>query len=141
MATITNNAIAAALTGKASTPAGSAMGKGERPQAEIYLNIGLTIQVPNSETGEMEDVFLSLPYGLPVDTMNELVIRGNNAEWNQTAAARNDLLKALVQMGQSLEAGTGKAMANLEVQLYKRNEQKEAHADNNVMAQLLAKLG
>lgn len=137
MATITNNAIAAALAGKKET--GSAMGKGERPQADVYLNIGITVQIPNAD-GQMEDVFLSLPYGLPLDTMNELVIRGNNTEWNQTAAARNDLLKALVQMGNSLDSGTGKVMANLEVQLYKRNEQKEAHADNNVMSQLLAKL-
>ncbi len=139
MATINNpqSLISSALTGNkgaGNRPAG------DRPQADIFVNVGITVQIPD-ENGEPQDVFLSLPFGLPLDTMNELTIRGNNKEWNETAAARNELLKALVQLGQSLEHGTGKEMPNLSVQLYRRKEEVEHKPTNNVMAQLLAQIG
>lgn len=130
-----NNAssiIGAALNGKATNNT-------QRPQAEIFLNVGITVQLPNEE-GEMVDTFLSLPFGLPLDTMNELVIRGNNAQWNEQAAARNELLKALVKMGESLEAGSGTELPKLQVQLYRRKAQEEHIASNNAMSQILAAL-
>ncbi|ECQ2933722.1 hypothetical protein PJM40_0011 [Salmonella phage vB_SenP_UTK0002] len=130
-----NNAssiIGAALGGK---PAAGA----QRPQAEVFINVGINVQMPNEE-GEMVDTFLSLPFGLPLDTMNELVIRGNNQQWNEQAAARNELLKALVKMGEALDAGTGTEMPKLSVQLYRRKAQEEHQASNNAMAQILAAL-
>lgn len=130
-----NNAssiIGAALNGKATNNT-------QRPQAEIFLNVGITVQLPNEE-GEMVDTFLPLPFGLPLDTMNELVIRGNNAQWNEQAAARNELLKALVKMGESLEAGSGTELPKLQVQLYRRKAQEEHIASNNAMSQILAAL-
>ncbi|AIX12365.1 single-strand DNA-binding protein [Escherichia phage Pollock] len=130
-----NNAssiIGAALNGKATNNT-------QRPQAEIFLNVGITVQLPNEE-GEMVDTFLSLPFGLPLDTMNELVIRGSNAQWNGQAAARNELLKALMKMGESLEAGSGTELPKLQVQLYRRKAQEEHIASNNAMSQILAAL-
>lgn len=130
-----NNAssiIGAALNGRATNNT-------QRPQAEIFLNVGITVQLPNEE-GEMVDTFLSLPFGLPLDTMNELVIRGNNTQWNEQAAARNELLKALVKMGESLEAGSGTELPKLQVQLYRRKAQEEHIASNNAMSQILAAL-
>lgn len=130
-----NNAssiIGAALNGRAANNT-------QRPQAEIFLNVGITVQLPNEE-GEMVDTFLPLPFGLPLDTMNELVIRGNNAQWNEQAAARNELLKALVKMGESLEAGSGTELPKLQVQLYRRKAQEEHIASNNAMSQILAAL-
>lgn len=130
-----NNAssiIGAALNGRAANNT-------QRSQAEIFLNVGITVQLPNEE-GEMVDTFLPLPFGLPLDTMNELVIRGNNAQWNEQAAARNELLKALVKMGESLEAGSGTELPKLQVQLYRRKAQEEHIASNNAMSQILAAL-
>lgn len=130
-----NNAssiIGAALNGRAANNT-------QRPQAEIFLNVGITVQLPNEE-GEMVDTFLPLPFGLPLDTMNELVIRGNNAQWNEQAAVRNELLKALVKMGESLEAGSGTELPKLQVQLYRRKAQEEHIASNNAMSQILAAL-
>lgn len=130
-----NNAssiIGAALNGRATNNT-------QRPQAEIFLNVGITVQLPNEE-GEMVDTFLSLPFGLPLDTMNELVIRGNNTQWNEQAAVRNELLKALVKMGESLEAGSGTELPKLQVQLYRRKAQEEHIASNNAMSQILAAL-
>lgn len=132
-ATNASSIIGAALGNKASGPASA------RPQAEIFINVGITVQMPNEE-GEMVDTFLSLPFGLPLDTMNELIIRGNNAQWNEQAAARNELLKALVKMGESLDAGTGSELPKLQVQLYRRKAQEEHVASNNAMAQILSAL-
>lgn len=125
-----------ALSGNKSAPAAN---NAQRPQAEIFINVGIPVQMPN-ENGEMEEVFLSLPYGLALDTMSELVIRGNNQQWNDQAAARNELLKALVKMGTSLEAGNGTELPKLQVQLYRRKEQVEHTASNNAVSQILSAL-
>lgn len=124
-----------ALSGNKAPAANNA----QRPQAEIFINVGIPVQMPN-EQGEMEEVFLSLPYGLALDNMSELVIRGNNQQWNDQAAARNELLKALVKMGSSLEAGTGTGLPKLQVQLYRRKEQVEHTASNNAVSQILSAL-
>ncbi|EBV1531745.1 hypothetical protein DNY80_22920 [Salmonella enterica subsp. enterica serovar Kentucky] len=135
-----NNAsslISQALGGK---PAGR--GNEPRPQAEFFINVGVLITRTIERDGEMveEEILLSLPFGLPLDTMNELVIRGNNEQWNADAAARNELLKALVKMGEGLDAGTGKMLPKLAVQLYRRKDQVEAAADNSTMATILSAL-
>ncbi|EFR8087445.1 hypothetical protein H0090_004553 [Salmonella enterica] len=113
-----------------------------RPQAEFFINVGVPITRQVERDGEMveEEILLSLPFGLPLDTMSELVIRGNNEQWNADAAARNELLKALVKMGEGLDAGTGKMLPKLAVQLYRRKDQVEAAADNGTMATILSAL-
>lgn len=137
MAIVNNNAsslISQALGGK---PANR--GNEPRPQAEFFINVGVPITRTIERDGEMveEEILLSLPFGLPLDTMSELVIRGNNEQWNADAAARNELLKALVKMGEGLDAGTGKMLPKLAVQLYRRKDQVEASADNGTLATIL----
>lgn len=137
MATINNSNEARSIIGAAlgSKTAGRS-GNGDRPQAEFFINIGVTVPMPDEE-GNMVDTFLSLPYGLPLDTMSELVIRGNNEVWNNQAAARNELLKALVKMGGELEAGSGQELPKLQVQLYRRKEQTEHTASTNAVSAIL----
>ena len=140
MAIVNNNAsslISQALGGKPAS-----RGNEPRPQAEFFINVGVPITRQVERDGEMveEEILLSLPFGLPLDTMNELVIRGNNEQWNADAAARNELLKALVKMGEGLDAGTGKMLPKLAVQLYRRKDQVEAAADNSTMATILSAL-
>ena len=140
MAVVNNNAsslISQALGGKPANRGGE-----PRPQAEFFINVGVPITRQVERDGEMvtEEILLSLPFGLPLDTMSELVIRGNNEQWNADAAARNELLKALVKMGEGLDAGTGKMLPKLAVQLYRRKDQVEAAADNSTMATILSAL-
>ena len=120
MATITNantaSLIAAALGGNTQTSA-----KEDKKQAQIYLNIGITIPLPNAQ-GETVDTFVSLPFGLPLDTMSKMVSRGNNPEWNQMVGLKNSLLEALSTLGESLEKGSGKVLPKLECQLYHRKD-------------------
>ena len=137
MATINNSNEARSIIGAAlgSKTAGRS-DNGDRPQAEFFINIGVTVPMPDEE-GNMVDTFLSLPYGLPLDTMSELVIRGNNEVWNNQAAARNELLKALVKMGGELEAGSGQELPKLQVQLYRRKEQTEHTASTSAVSAIL----
>jgi hypothetical protein len=70
----------------------------DMPKANVWLNIGVT-------TGDETYPFVSLPMGIPLDTMSELPVRGN-AEFRQFTAARNDLLAQLKAAANALEPGS-----------------------------------
>ena len=134
MATMNANAaslIAAALGGNATA-------KEEKKQAQIYLNVGITIPLPNQQ-GEMVDTFVSLPFGLPLDTMSKMVAKGNNQEWNQLVDLKNGLLEALTKLGNTQEPGTGKVIPKLEVQVFHRKETSEPQAASGNAMELILK--
>lgn len=132
MAALNNRSIIAqALSGK---PA-AGQTAGARPQADVFANIGLTVELNG------EPVFLSLPFGLPLDTMSKLIIRGNNEEWNEQAQVRNEFLDSLVEMANGLEPGEGKVITKLEVQIYRRKEQQETATNSALLGQVLSALG
>ena len=102
----------------------------QRPQAKVWANIGYEVAVTNNE-GNEENRFVSLPVNLPIDTMEPVVIRGQNVDYNNFQSARNDLLSALIDAANQLQPGEGKII-NLKVQLFKRNEAIEpTKADEN----------
>ena len=107
--------ISAALLG------GKTEAKAEKQQAQIYLNIGINVPMAN-EKGEVVDTFVSLPFGLPLDTMTKMVAKGNNAHWNAMVDLKNGLLEALTTLGNAQEAGTGKVLPKLECQIFHRKE-------------------
>lgn len=120
--------------------AGNATAKEEKQQAMVYLNVGITIPMPNAE-GEVVDTFVSLPFGLPLDTMTKMVAKGNNAQWNAMVDLKNGLLEALTTLGNAQEAGTGKVLPKLEVQIFHRKEASEpAAASANSMELILKAL-
>lgn len=135
MATMNANSaaslISAALVGNTSA-------KEEKQQAMIYLNVGITIPLPN-EKGEVVDTFVSLPFGLPLDTMTKMVARGNNAHWNAMVDLKNGLLEALTTLGNAQEAGTGKVLPKLEVQIFHRKEASEPVAPSANSMELILK--
>ena len=123
--------IAAALGGKTEA-------KAEKQQAQIYLNIGITIPLPNAQ-GEVVDTFVSLPFGLPLDTMSKMVSKGSNAQWNAMVDLKNGLLEALTTLGNAQEAGTGKVLPKLEVQIFHRKEASEPEAPSANAMELILK--
>lgn len=135
MATMNANSaaslIAAALGGKTEA-------KAEKQQAQIYLNIGITIPLPNAQ-GEVVDTFVSLPFGLPLDTMTKMVSKGSNAQWNAMVDLKNGLLEALTTLGNAQEAGTGKVLPKLEVQIFHRKEASEPEAPSANAMELILK--
>ena len=133
MAQVNNSVLANVIKGTAN-PSGRAAPQ-ERAQSDIFVNVGVEIEI----NGEMK--LLSLPFGLPLDTMNPLTIRGQNEEWNQEATVRNELLQALVKMGQGLEPGEGVIQSGLKVQIYRRKEQTETPVNNALLGAVLSALG
>ena len=132
----TMNANAASLI--SSVLGGNATAKEEKQQAQIYLNVGITIPLPNQQ-GEMVDTFVSLPFGLPLDTMSKMVAKGNNQEWNQLVDLKNGLLEALTKLGNTQEPGTGKVIPKLEVQVFHRKETSEPQAASGNAMELILK--
>lgn len=67
----------------------------DRPAAKTWLNVGY----------QVEDKFVNLPLGLAIDTMEPAQVRGQNEEWVMLQNARNELLKELQALGDSLQPG------------------------------------
>ena len=136
MATMNANSAASLIS---AALAGNTTAKEEKQQAMVYLNVGITIPMPNAE-GEVVDTFVSLPFGLPLDTMTKMVARGNNAHWNAMVDLKNGLLEALTTLGNAQEAGTGKVLPKLEVQIFHRKESEPAAPSANSMELILKAL-
>ena len=135
MATMNANSAASLIS---AALGGNTSAKEEKQQAMVYLNVGITIPMPNAE-GEVVDTFVSLPFGLPLDTMTKMVARGNNAHWNAMVDLKNGLLEALTTLGNAQEAGTGKVLPKLEVQIFHRKEASEPAAPSANSMELILK--
>lgn len=135
MATMNANSAASLIS---AALAGNTSAKEEKQQAMVYLNVGITIPMPNAE-GEVVDTFVSLPFGLPLDTMTKMVAKGNNAHWNAMVDLKNGLLEALTTLGNAQEAGTGKVLPKLEVQIFHRKEASEPVAPSANSMELILK--
>lgn len=135
MATMNANSAASLIS---AALAGNTSAKEEKQQAMVYLNVGITIPMPNAE-GEVVDTFVSLPFGLPLDTMTKMVARGNNAHWNAMVDLKNGLLETLTTLGNAQEEGTGKVLPKLEVQIFHRKEASEPAAPSASSMELILK--
>jgi len=89
----------------------------DRPKAQVWLNVGRTYQIPNPETGEVEDVFIALPVGIPLDTMEHMEVRGSNKNWAHMVQAKNWLLDQLQTLGEGVEAGGEEVIDGLQIQV------------------------
>ena len=135
MATMNANSAASLIS---AALAGNTTAKEEKQQAMVYLNVGITIPMPNAE-GEVVDTFVSLPFGLPLDTMSKMVAKGSNPSWNSLVEMKNSLLEALVTLGNAQEPGSGKMLPKLEIQIYHRKEASEPAAPTANSMELILK--
>ena len=74
----------------------------ERPTATLWINVGYISDVMDENN---EPKFVALAQGIPLDTMEDLQVKGKNQEWNQFQMARNDLRDQLIDIGNELEPG------------------------------------
>ncbi len=93
--------------------------KADLPKATAWLNIGYTVQVTLSD-GSTEDRFVSIPVGIPLDTMEPIKITSRNVEYAQFQAAQNDLLEQLKAHAAKGNPGDA-SMIPLEIQLRRVN--------------------
>lgn len=87
----------------------------DRPQTMHWLNVGKTISLKNSETGEMEELFVSTPIGIALDTMQPM--KGNS----KLARFKNEFLKQLNEACLTLDPGSSDFVSGLEIQLSRVN--------------------
>lgn len=114
-------------------------GREDRPQAQVWANIGVTLPV-QQEDGSMKDTFLSLPVGIPLDTTEPMPTRGTNKGWHEQVAVKNAILAFLQKVGGDLEPGQGELIEGLQIQVYRRKPQAEEvkPEENSLMAALAA---
>ena len=82
----------------------------EKVKSQLWVNVGYT-QVVNGV-----DVFVSVPMGIPLESVKELVTNTRNVEFNQLNQARNQLLADILAASEDLEAGESHVL-ELEVQV------------------------
>lgn len=110
----------AALKNPQTAPAGKPAAT-DKPKATLWLNIGYHIEVEvtaGDGSTSMENRFVSLPVGIPVDTMQLLPETSQNQGYAAFQAARNQLLKLVIAAGANLGDGEERPIA-LELQLRK----------------------
>ncbi len=89
----------------------------DKVKSQLWVNVGYSIEV------EGELIFVSIPMGIPVDSIKELPTNTRNAEYNLLNQARNQLLADITAGAEDLESGESHIL-ELEVQL--RRIDKEA---------------
>lgn len=120
-------------TNNSSTPFAGLANPTNKPKAKIWINVGY-------EAGEGENArFISLPFGIPVDTMDKLDVRGQNEEWVKQRIAQNQLLEALQEMGASFDPGREEEL-NLKIRIRRVNEELAVDPDTNEFSTDLSKL-
>lgn len=102
-----------------------------RPRAQVWLNVGTTVDIPNPTTGEVESVFVALPVGIPLDTMEHMETRGTNKNWAHMVQAKNWLLDQLKAMGEGIEAGGEEIVDGLQIQVKRVGSASTPAADEN----------
>lgn len=100
-------------------PAASGTASDDRPKAQFWLNIGY--QADGVIEGEDAPRFISLPVGIPLDTMETLPTNSRNQVYALQQAARNDLVAQLMEAASSLNSGESK-IVNLQIELRRVNE-------------------
>lgn len=92
------------------------------PKATLWLNVGYDSGVPEQDDPS-KTRFVSLPVGIPVDTLKHVPANSRNSDYAKFQAARNDLLDQIVAAGNALQPGET-ATLNLTIQLRKVEDER-----------------
>lgn len=115
------------FTGRGNKPAAATT---EREKSQLWLNVGYTVNltVPDPATGQPMQVtrFVSLPFGIGVDTQAPLETKHiKDPGFRALQEARNELLKQLQEFGAGLQPGE-ESPIKLELQLRRVEEPVDA---------------
>ena len=126
--------LASLLGGDANVSVGTAAD--EKPKSRLWANVGVLTKALDDKG---EPIFISLPVGLPIDTMKPIKPRGNNAKWLQLVGAKNSLLEEVQKLGAELPDG-GHIDIPLTIRLQHVSEQNGDgdQSDNNPLMAALA---
>ena len=93
-------------------------------RSEFWVNVGYKTNVLREDGSEY---IVTLPFGIPLDSMQYVQTNSKNVEWTQFQQARNSLLDELRKAASELAPGEERQV-NLIVTLRRTNEQIEATA-------------
>lgn len=124
----------------------------ERPQSEIWLNVGIMVKTINAETGDEEDELLTLPINLAIDTMKKRDVptrrptTAKGKQFRDRAIASNQLLEYIQRASAGLEPGATMTLEGFTLQLQRVNEKEDEMAgmdpnDNAYLKQIGATFG
>lgn len=138
----------------AQRPAGSNAqgGQEDRPQAEIWLNIGVKVKVLNPDTGEQEDELLTFPVNLPLDTMRKREVpnrapkTAKAKQFRDRAIASNQMLEQILKVASGLEPGGIMDLDGFTLQLQRVSEKIDETvgadpSDNPYLDQIMSGFG
>lgn len=101
------------------------------PNAQFWLNVGYYVQVPSADNPDvMVERLVSLPMGLPLDTMQRQRTDTSSAELNNLRDASNTLLEAILKHVQSMNPGETKKLTNLHLEVRRVGEKQGPTSDN-----------
>ena len=115
--------------------------RGNKPDAMIWGNIGFYANMPvydaeGNATSETEQVFISLPYGIPLDTMNPASTKSSNKRWAAQQDAKNKLLANLLEKAHTMEPGETFDATGLTLQVRRAAEATEVESDDDLISQV-----
>lgn len=96
----------------------------EYQPAKIWLNVGYAT----------DDAFVSLPFGLALDTMRKLEPKGQS-DFAMLQAAQNDLLEQLLSKAEELKPGEAEVFT-LQVQLRRTADESKPEGNNKFLKKL-----
>lgn len=103
----------------------------DKPLAMCWINIGIFI---TNKKGEKE--FVSLPVGIPVDTMRRGKEPSVNSEYASRIRKQNQLLDDALSIFDDMDAGDVLFPDNVTVQFLKRRDAEDIEVDDGELAQI-----
>lgn len=125
---------------EAATAAASANAPAQRTPSQIWVNVGVSLpgMGPELPDGTREDLFVSLPVGIPLDDLKPVKITGTNQQAIHLKQAKNEVLDAFQQAGASLKPGERRALPGVSVEIYKIGAPEQTgNAQDNPLIQAL----
>lgn len=103
----------------------------------LWINVGVETEIEGAEGEDAERKFVRLPRGIAVADLEDHKIYANTKpEWAEEAGMANGIMDIIREAGLALEEGEARVL-NLQVQVYRRQEQVEAAnsspVDNNAL--------
>ena len=129
--------LAKGTTAASNTPAtGNSEGKPDRKPSQIWVNVGASLQGVGQDG---EDLFVSLPSGIPLDDMKPVKVTGSTPNSIQLKQVKNSLLSELQKLGASMEPGERRVVP-LSVEIYRVAQPSQTGtADSNPLLAALAR--
>lgn len=104
----------------------TANGKPKKPAAKFWLNPGIDYVDPATD----ETIFIGMPQGLPLDTMDEVKVPARKSPYQDLQKGKNSLLRQLNEIANELAPGETTTV-NLVCQIRRAEESGEQVVDSD----------